>query len=346
MYLTEKEIMSQFEALLKTVDYINGMRDSIEQFFKDHKERKFLLLGSGSSYMLAKSGVRFLSACKDTSATAVSGGDMLIHDEFYSETIKDSIVIALSRSGQTTEIVRSVKKIKEKYGNPVISLSMKADNDIMPYSDLDITMDWCYDMSVCQTRTVTNLYTALLMLTGIYSGDDALLKEVGKAADENKAYIEKYRPVLKDIAANDWNNAIVLADGPVTGIAEEGALAYTEISMISGKSFNLLDYRHGPMVLNDEKTLTIVLLSGVDEKLEGDFLADLKSHGGTVVTVSTIEENRYGSDAHICIGDIKDFRVYGIPFIYVMQMSAYEKAMILGNNPDEPKGLDAFITLK
>lgn len=345
MYLTEKEIMSQHEALLQTVEYIKKKSEETKLFFEKNTSRKFVLLGCGSSYMLAKSGERFLSVCKDTSASAIAGGDYLIHEEYYKETIKDSIIITLSRSGQTTEIVRSVKSIKEKYGNPVISLSMKEDNDVMLYSDLDYTMDWCYDKSVCQTRTVTNLYTALLMLTGIYSGDDCLLEEISHVVSRNEEYKETYRPVLKEIAKKDWDNAIILADGPVTGIGEEGALAYTEISMLSGKCFNMLDYRHGPMVLNDEKTLTVVLLNEGEDKLQGDMVADLKTHGGVIVTVSTDKENKYDVDAHICIGDIKDFRVYGIPFIYVMQMSAYEKAILLERNPDAPTGLDAFITL-
>lgn len=338
--------MSQDEALQKTVDYIYGKKEEIASFFKEHPGKKFTLFGCGSSYMLAKSGERFFSAFKGTTASAISGGDFLVHNDYYRETIKDSIVIVLSRSGQTSEIVRSVKIIKENGGNPVISLSMKDDNDVMPYSDLDLTMDWCYDKSVCQTRTVTNLYTALLMLAGIYDGDTALLEEVKKAVGNSKEYMEKYRPVLKGVAEKDWDNAIVLADGPVTGIAEEGALAYTEICMLSGKCFNLLDYRHGPVVLNNEKTLTVILLSDVEDKLQGDMVNDVKKHGGTVVTVSVSEENRYDADAHICIGDIRDFRVYGIPFIYVMQMSAYEKAILLGHNPDAPTGLDAFITLK
>lgn len=346
MYLTEKEIMSQHEALLQTVAYINKKAEETKAFFKKNTSRKFVLLGCGSSYMLAKSGARFLSTCTNTSAFAIAGGDYLIHEEYYKETIKNSIIILLSRSGQTSEIVRSVKSIKEKYGNPVISLSMKANNDVMPYSDLDYTMDWCYDESVCQTRTVTNLYTALLMLTGIYSEDLCLLEEISNTVNRNKEYKETYRPVLKEIAKKDWNNAVILADGPVTGIGEEGALAYTEISMLSGKCFNMLDYRHGPMVLNNEKTLTVVLLSEEEEKLQGDMIADLKTRGGVIMTVSTSEEDRYDVDAHICIGNIKDFRVYGIPFIYVMQMSAYEKAILLDRNPDAPTGLDAFITLR
>ena len=35
----------------------------------------------------------------------------------------------------------------------------------------------------------------------------------------------------------------------------------------------------------------------------------------------------------------------GILFIYVAQMTALLKAIALGGNPDQPKGLDAYISL-
>ena len=187
MYLTEQEIMSQHEALDQTYTYMLEKKKETIEFFEKNGQKKFVFLGCGSSYMLAKSGARFLAACEGTAASAIAGGDYLLHRDFYEETVKDSIVILLSRSGQTSEIVRSVKYIKESYGSPVISFSMKDDNDVMPYSDLDYTMDWCYDKSVCQTRTVTNLYTAMLMMTAFYNGETPVLDDVKNVIAANES---------------------------------------------------------------------------------------------------------------------------------------------------------------
>ena len=346
MYLTEQEIMSQHEALKKTYQYLNEKREEIDQFFKNHISKKFVFFGCGSSYMLSKTGQRLFAACAGTNANAIAGGDYLVNPEFYKETVKDSIIVTLSRSGQTSEIVRAAKHIKENYGNPIISLSMKEDNYIMPYSDLDLTMDWCYDNSVCQTRTVTNLYAALLMLVSFYKKDEVLLDSVKKVIENNEEYKLRYRPVLEDIAKRDWDNAVVLCDGAVIGIGEEGALAFTEICMLPGKCFNLLDYRHGPKVLNDSRTLTIVLLQPTESKLQGAMIEDLKQQGSVMVTVSDHAENIYGVEADICIEGIPSFEAWGIPFIYVCQMIAFSKAIFLGRNPDQPTGLDAFITLE
>lgn len=345
MFLTEQEIMSQHEALLKTDALMEGKQAELETFFSTHQERRFVFLGCGSSYMLAKSGQRLFAACRDTAACAIAGGDYLVNPAYYAEALRGSILVTLSRSGQTSEIVRAVKHAKEAFGCPVVSLSMKADNDIMPYSDLDITMDWCYDRSVCQTRTVTNLYAAMLLFCAAYSGDHALTGAVKAACEKNEAYKTALRPTLEEIAGRSWTNAVVLADGAVVGIAEEGALAFTEICMLHGRCFNTLDYRHGPIVLNDSKTLTIVLVQPNEEILQGAMINDLKTHGGTVVTVSKFADNRFGADFNIQIEGIDRFEAWGIPFIYVMQMTAFSKAISLGGNPDAPAGLDAFITL-
>ncbi len=344
MFLTEKEMMGQHIALAKTFQYFVERKGVVEEFFRQHQERKFLFLGCGSSYMIAKTGQRKFAACKDTAANAVAGGDYLVNQAFYEETVKGSIAVVLSRSGQTTEIVESVKAIKA-YGCPVISISAKAENDIMPYSDLNLILDWCYDQSVSQTRTVTNLYMAVLFLAAIYQEDNYLIADLFRVVLNNKDYKEDNRERLKKIAAREWDNVVILADGPAIGVGEEGALAFTEIAMVPGKCCNVLDYRHGPMVLNDEKTLSIVLMGPGENQLQKDMLEDLKSRRGILITVSTEKENIYGADENIYIGEIRDFGVMGIPFIFIMQCLAYEKAILLGTNPDAPVGLDAFITL-
>lgn len=345
MYYTEKEIMTQHEALDKTYRYFEKRKQEIQQFFADRNCKKFMILGCGSSYMLAKSGQRLFCEYEDTSALSVAGGDFLLNPKVYDEYVKDSVLVCLSRSGKTSEIVRSVQYAKEKYGCPVVSISMEKENALLPYSDLDLVMEWCYDQSVCQTRSVTNLYLAMLMLTAYYGKNDALIADVKNVIESNREYKEKYRPLLKEIAGREWDKAVVLADGPVCGIAEEGALAFVEVSRVPGYYASVLDYRHGPMVLNDEKTLNIVLTASEDTKLQKAMLQDIKDRKGVLVTASAKKEDLYGADLHVTLENCEKIESMGIAYIYIMQMIAYEKAIGKGCNPDAPEGLDAYITL-
>ncbi len=346
MFLTEQEILDTPAALKRTCQLFREKQDMINTFFTENKQRKFTFLGCGSSYMLAKSAATVFSAFPKTFASAIPAGDYIVNPNFWKETVKGSILVSISRSGRTSEMVRAIKHIQQLYGCPVISLSMEAENDITPLSSLELIMNWCYDRSVCQTRTVTNLYAALLLLASAYAQDETLAASVEQAAADNAAFQQENRPVLEAIAAMDWNNVTVLADGPVCGIAEEAALAFTEIAMLSGRYFHLLDFRHGPIVINDKKSLTVILVNPAEDSLQADMVADVIAHGGPVITVSKHAENIYNSTAHVQVAGIEDSSAWGIPFIYLAQMTAFLKAIATGGNPDAPKGLDAFITLK
>lgn len=345
MFYTEKEIMQQHSALKQTYEYFIQKKDSIAEFFSNNSAQKFTFLGCGSSYMLAKSGQRLFCQYENTSAIAIAGGDFLMNSKTYEKFVEGSIVICLSRSGKTSEIVRSVKYIKENYRCPVVSVSMEKENALLDYSDLDLVMEWAYDNSVCQTRTVTNLYLALLMLVSCYAKDEQLEKSARLIIAENEVFKERNRPLLKIIAQSDWEKAVVLADGSVCGIAEEGALAFTEISRIPGYYANVLDYRHGPMVLNNKKTVNIVMTTAEDEELLSAMIDDIKKRKGIIITASDKQKNIYGADLHVYLGNVQRKEALGISFIFIMQMLAYEKAIFKGCNPDMPEGLNAYITL-
>lgn len=345
MFLTEKEILDTPNALKQTYSYVCERSEEIEAFFKN-SNRKFTFFGCGSSYMLSKGAATLFASYENTSAAAIAAGEYLVDPDFWKETVRDSVVVTISRSGKTSEMVKAVKHIKENLGCKVISISMKDNNDIMPMSQLNITLDWCYDNSVCQTRTVTNLYTAVLLLASYYANDEALRESVKVACETNEKFMAENRETLEKIASLDWEDVTVLADGPVRGIAEEGALAFTEISMLTGRYFPMLDYRHGPVVISNEKSLTIMLINPAEDSLQKDMVADVISHGGPVVVVSKHKDNIYGATAHIQIDGIEKFAAWGIPFIYLSQMTSLIKSINMGGNPDAPKGLDAFIILK
>ena len=346
MFLTEKEIIDTPNALKQTYSYFCEKSEEIETFFQNNTLRKFTFFGCGSSFMLSKSASALFSSCEKTSATAIAAGEYIINPDFWKETVKDSIVVTISRSGKTSEMVKAVKHIKETLGCSVISISMKDNNDIMPMSQLNMTLDWCYDNSVCQTRTVTNLYASILLLASYYAKEEGLKESVRVACETNEKFQLENREAMEKIAALDWEDVTVLADGPVRGIAEEGALAFTEITMLTGRYFPMLDYRHGPIVISGKKSLTIMLINPAEDSLQKDMVADVMSHGGPVVVVSKHKENIYGATAHIQIEGIENFAAWGIPFIYLSQITALIKSVNMGGNPDAPQGLDAFIILK
>lgn len=345
MYLTEKEIMTQHEALQKTIAQLDLQRNEIEEFFGGSGQRKFVFMGCGSSYMLAKSMERMFMTRPDTCACSIAGGDYIMNPAIYHHAIDGAFVVMLSRSGLTSEVLLAADYMSEHENVKIAAITMKKGSSLAQKSGLVIELPWAFDDSVCQTRNVTNLYAAGLLLGSIIYRDSVLEKQVQDVINRNETYKVRYRPLLEEVAQKDFNHVIVLADGIISGLAEEAALAFTEIAMIGGNCYNLLDYRHGPIVLNNPKTLNIIAVQAGERRMQADMIKDIRSHGGIIVTVGTEEENYFGADLHICTGEAGDQGAFGIPFIYVAQMLAYEKAVSLGGNPDAPQGLNPYIEL-
>ena len=344
MYLTEKEIMSQHEALVITLEHILKQSELLKSFAEGKK--KLVFMGCGSSFMVAKSCQNIFMTQKPACTFAVSGGDYILDPEYYRHVIDDSIVVIFSRSGLTTEILMAANIIKKQQNAKMLSVTMKKNNDLSKISDYDIALPWALDESVCQTRSVTNFYAAALLLCGIFYENRELLSDVKAVIGSNEEFKSCYRGVLEEIGRKNFDDVVILADGGLCGIAEEGVLAFNEISFVKGNYYNILDYRHGPKTLNDSKTLTIIVPRPSKNRYQEDVIEDIKACGGHVITVGEKDYTEIGADYSVVIEGAKLYESWGIPFIFVAQMIALTKALKKNLNPDKPKGLDAYIEIK
>lgn len=345
-YATEQEIRTQHIALKKTLEYLQEQKEQIRKFFARYSGRKIVFIGCGSSYMLAKSAKAVFERNTGTAAMAIAGGEYLVSPQNYNALLQDSILIFLSRSGMTSEILRSAELIKKETNAVLVSITMKEANSLCPLCELNLSMPWAYDRSVCQTRTVTNLYVGILLLNAFCANDTALECSVVAAISGFEDFIGRNLPALQKLGKTDFRRAIVLADGVLCGIAEEAALAFTEIAMLPGAHFCVLDYRHGPVVLHGADTLTLVALQPEQGHYQADLLEELEKTGCALITVGAAAENvSTAAVLKIDSGEIPSFAAYGIYLIAAAQNIAFEKALAQGVDPDRPKGLDAYITL-
>ncbi len=344
MNKTSSEIFSQYEALQKSLKYLDTYNGDgkITDLLKSRKKTVFI--GCGSSYSISKSAEKILRRYGRNNVHAFPAGDILVNTEEYLGIFKGALIIVPSRSGQTSEILLAIEKLKEKIDLTVLSISMVVDSPIGLNSEMSLEFPWAFDESVCQTRNVTNLYTILLYLIGLQTSQVSLIDEIRLMAESGSAFMKKYTDPLKRIAGKDWDNAVVLADGVVEGIAEEGALAFKEICQLPSNHYNLLDSRHGPAVLFNNKTLLIFFLSGSEPVLQKNLIEDYREKNCvTVVTGPNVEISEV--DLSIPLPKVKHREVLGIPFIFIPQILSLEKALKIGVDPDNPADLSPWIKL-
>jgi glucosamine--fructose-6-phosphate aminotransferase (isomerizing) len=346
MNSTYEEIKGQYDALKKTEKYINEKKTEIESFVEHIQAKSFVFIGSGSSYYLSQSAEMIVKTEMGMPASSMAAGDVMVNYKSYRNIFLGSIVFAISRSGNTTEIINTINSIKKEMNVPVIGISCVEDSDLNKIADLTLNMPWAFDESVCQTRTITNLYAAIALIVSVLSKNNNISGNIEKAVASGNKFLLDYEEQFKSIGYEHWDSVAVLADGKITGIATEAALAFNEIAKIPSNYYHLLDARHGPAVLFDENTLVIAAISKGNLDYQLSLVRDFANKGCKVIvckdnTINDIDNVRlnvtYGSE-------LDDISV-GIPFVNVSQMISYYKAEQKGLNPDEPEGLDAWIKL-
>lgn len=349
MSLTYRETKQQYAALRQTYEYMLGERERIVAFVKGAVPSSLTFVGCGSSYCLCESAAFSVRLRAGMPAQAFAGGDMLLNGERYRSALTGTLLVAPSRSGSTTEVVEAVRLLRSAEHVPLLAVSCAEGSPLSAEADLTLELPWAFDASVCQTRTVINLYAANQLIAAFIGGDEALIASIGAAILDGEAYMARVEAGIRTAAGSEWNQAIVLADGELKGLAAEGAIALTEIASVQAQSYHLLDVRHGPMVVVGPGTLVIAAVSGDGGGAQHrhNLLRDLKRRGATVIVYAdtAAPEIEAIADYAAFSGRVLDTAAQGIPFLFLSQIAALCRAERQGIDPDQPDGLVAWVEL-
>lgn len=345
--LTSNEIHSQYESLKKTYSFLQEKKAEIIDFYTRNTPERIVLIGSGSSFHICKSAALTIGLHMGLKVTALAAGDLMLHTDYYEPLLKNAWIIALSRSGATHEVLNAIHIARKSYNCNVVGIVCVEESPISKSADLSIEIPWGFDESVCQTRSVSNLYAAVQLLTAICSGKSEIEEEILYIAENGKEYMEKIESVVAQIACSrEWKNAFVLADGEMAGIADEAALALTEISYLHSRQSRVLDVRHGPILLANESTVMLVCVNENGKEHQIKLVKDLVARGAGVILFSAEPFDQVeGVLAQLDFGYELSASTLSIPMLVIAQLFGYYNAKEKGMNPDVPSGLSAWISL-
>jgi glucosamine--fructose-6-phosphate aminotransferase (isomerizing) len=347
MSVTYNEIKQQYTALQQTYDYMKSKREDILRFFHAQSVTSITFLGCGSGYCLSKSAAFSAQLRAGLPSIALAGGDLMLNAKRYKGMLENTLLIVPSRSGSTSEIIQAIRVAQADKHIPVLSISSVANSSLSQIADFALELPWAYDHSVCQTRNITNLYAANLLINAFIGNDERLITDIEIAIQQGEAYMLRVENAVRETANFEWSNAVLLADGELQGLASEGAIALTEIAKVQAQSHHLLDVRHGPMVTVGPNTLIIALLTKDGSEYQHKLMHEIKSRGAKIIA--------FGDHASVVPTDAVDLAIIsdseldiaaqGIPFIFIPQIVALSSAERHGINPDEPDGLTAWVKL-
>lgn len=344
MHTTYAELKDQTAALGQTITAINGCSVEVKKFIDRHAPRFMLYLACGSCYCLAESLALSTQLHLKLPAMALPAGDFLLHSSSYEPLLEKAMVVAISRSGKTSELIAAVERIRADEGTPVLSITCAAGSPLSKLSDMTVEMPWCHDQSVCQTRAASCLYLAGSLLIARLAGNEKLAEGFGRAAAGIRQFMEQEQE-LKAVAGKPWTNAVVLADAELAGIGAAAALTFKEISQCPADYYHLMDVRHGPVVIIGKSTLVLAVLTDGNQ-YELDLLGDIAKTGAELVVYSDIPLDFLPENAtNISFGKSLPHAARGLPLLLAAQLLAYHKAVAGSLNPDAPGSLTPWIKL-
>ena len=286
-----------------------------------------------------------------------------VHVEYASEfryrnAIIDpnTIVIAISQSGETADSLAAIKKAKE-LGATTLGICNVVGSSIARETDAGIFTHAGPEIGVASTKAFTAQVTVLIMLALNIGRKKRVSKDRGKelisalkTVDQDVINILSSIEDIKEVAKSTSmaNHYLYLGRGINFPVALEGALKLKEISYIHAEGYPAAEMKHGPIALIDEK-MPVVFIAPQDDTFYKVLsnIEEVKARGGIVITITDKINSSIKSLSDFVLLVPKTHKyVFPITSSIILQILAYEIAVLKNCEIDQPRNLAKSVTVE
>ncbi len=231
-----------------------------------------VVVGCGTSYYLAQTVASALNL-NGQRAIAVPGGEWARRPNAYLADLTDVGVIALSRSGESTETVQAVHASRA-LGIKTLGITCERESSLAKDSDQVL-----FAPTHAMEGIVMSSSASLMLLLGLRLAGVNLDPAIAASAEHAMQTLD--RQLDSTVLAR--SHFVYLGGGAFYGLASEGSLKLQEMSLTYTQVFHPMEYRHGPVSLVDEKTCVVLIYSPQTQDEEAQLCAELQAKGALVI---------------------------------------------------------------
>jgi glucosamine--fructose-6-phosphate aminotransferase (isomerizing) len=271
---------------------------------------------------------------------------------------KDSLVIAISQSGETMDLLMAIRHAKAA-GARVLAVCNTNSSTIPRESDAVLYTHAGPEIAVASTKAFLTQIVAVYLIglklaqvrgelsegeiRGLYNE----MLELPGQVEQILETIEPLRELTRKFASN--NTVLFLGRGVEYPIALEGALKLKELAYIHAEGFAGGELKHGPIALIEEGTAVIAILPTADEHaLDEKMLSNIqevKARGARVIVIANEGVPVIGAE-HIIRIPIASPLFQPVLATVPLQVFAYEIAVARGTDVDQPRNLAKSVTVE
>ena len=286
-----------------------------------------------------------------------------VHVEYASEfryrnAIIDSntVLIAISQSGETADTLAAIRKAKE-LGALTLGICNVVGSTIARETDSGIYTHAGPEIGVASTKAFTAQVTVLTMLALMLGQKLGIAKDRGQnlinalnRIDEDVATILQNFGQIKAVAKQtmEANNYLYLGRGINFPVALEGALKLKEISYIHAEGYPAAEMKHGPIALIDEN-MPVVFIAPQDATFSKILtnIQEVKARKGVVIAIADKPNKELTSLSDFVLEVPQTHQhVFPITSSIILQLLAYELAVLRGCDVDMPRNLAKSVTVE
>eukprot|EP00300_Choanocystis_sp_HF-7_P013716 c18421_g1_i1.p1 GENE.c18421_g1_i1~~c18421_g1_i1.p1 ORF type:complete len:660 (+),score=191.77 c18421_g1_i1:250-1980(+) len=306
-----KEIMDQPQALrecfrgrlsmLQSGDLqVGGLGKTVNgKLMADHmcEASRVILIGSGSSFNAALLGKYLIESFARIPCQAQYASEFCAAASPFGRFSKPPVLIAISQSGETGDVVASIKLAKEQ-GILTFGIVNVPNSSISRLTDAGLFMRAGQEMSVTSTKSFT-LSVAVLTILSIALGrknknlsdenSRDLLSQLAHIPDQIDHMLEANKGVFPEMARTYRyaTNFLYLGRGFNYPIVLEGALKLTQLVYIHCEAYPAAEMKHGPIALIDDfmPVLFVAMKDAVYDKVVSN-IQEVRARRGAVIAIT------------------------------------------------------------
>ena len=357
-YFMHKEIHEQIDTISNTITgrakkdrvYLNGL---LEYWAQIKEADKIFITACGTSWHAGLIGKNLIERF----------AKIPVHVEYasefrYNKTLIDnnSVVIAISQSGETADTLAAIKKANE-HGAITVGICNVPGSSVSRETNCGIFTRCGHEVGVASTKAFTAQISILYLLAlKLAASNDTISKASLRSHLDFSDSIKKIKNVLKKeneikkiaLKYKNANDFLYLGRGLNFPIALEGALKLKEISYIHAEGYPAAEMKHGPIALVDKNmpNVFIVPKDKTYDKIISN-IEEIKSRKGKIIIITDSKDKILRDLANdlILVPKTNHFMFCHLATI-VLQLFAYYIAVGKNLNVDQPRNLAKSVTVE
>jgi len=315
---------------------------------------RVVITAAGTAAYAGTVGAALIESCARLPATVEIASELRYRDPVMDER---TLVIAVSQSGETIDTLEAVREAKRRGARTLAVLNVKGSSLGREVDDV-LYVHAGPEIGVASTKAYMAMLAAFALLAirlgrarGTLADERAAaliegLRALPHVIEEALATRERARAFAERMA--QARSALFLGRGINVASAFEGALKLKEISYVHAEAYPMGEMKHGPIALI-EPSVPVVAIATASARYDKTVanLQEVRARDGVVFAIASEGDTDIAAHADEVLYVPRVMEELS-PLVNVvpLQLLAYETALALGRDVDQPRNLAKSVTVE